>query len=295
MILNNKTLEQLRIIINGDNTSDYRSGPKLVEFFNQLGFHDIYGQDFPSRWQYTDEKLKMINGTPELDKCIRNAFSVINYIGRISELDALISKFNQYMVFDKWKVVRDNDKILFQKLDKVIIENPKNNEVGGEDEFLNMNFKVNLDALGLDSSINEIIKTRIQETESCIKNGSSLASIFLIGSIMEGILLGTALSFPRIFNQALCAPKDLSSGKVKQYHEWTLRNFIDVAGETGILKQDVMKFSHALRDFRNYIHPYSQLSSKFTPDKQTALICFQVLKAAICQIEEYRKKTTNEY
>ena len=54
MILSHKTLEKLREIINGDNTKRYRSGPKLVEFFNRLGFRDTYGQGFPSRWVYTD-------------------------------------------------------------------------------------------------------------------------------------------------------------------------------------------------------------------------------------------------
>lgn len=36
-----------------------------------------------------------------------------------------------------------------------------------------------------------------------------------------------------------------------------------------------------LRDFRNYIHPYEQWSSGFNPDEHTALISWQVLKAAI--------------
>ena len=34
MKLSKRTLEELRNIINGDNTADYRSGPKLVDFFN---------------------------------------------------------------------------------------------------------------------------------------------------------------------------------------------------------------------------------------------------------------------
>jgi len=59
---------------------------------------------------------------------------------------------------------------------------------------------------------------------------------------------------------------------------------IDVAFELKIIKEDVKKFSHALRDFRNYIHPYQQVSSGFNPDHHTANICFQVLKAAIYQL-----------
>ena len=81
MQLSAKTLEKLRIIINGDNTADYRKGYELVNFFNQLDFNDVYAQGFPSRWAYTDEKLQQINGKPEIDKCIRNTFAVVNYIG----------------------------------------------------------------------------------------------------------------------------------------------------------------------------------------------------------------------
>jgi hypothetical protein len=115
-----------------------------------------------------------------------------------------------------------------------------------------------------------------------------LAVIFLCGSILEGILLGVALQKPREFNQANNSPKD-KSGKVKAFPAWSLSQFIDVACELGLLKLDVKKFSHELRDFRNYIHPYQQMASNFHPDKHTAEICFQVLKAAIASLSRERK------
>ncbi len=61
MKLLQKTIQILREIIN--EKSQYRSGPMLVEFFNELGFHDVYGQGFPSRWIYTEDRLKALNGT----------------------------------------------------------------------------------------------------------------------------------------------------------------------------------------------------------------------------------------
>lgn len=288
MRLSKKTLEQLRIIINGDSTSDYRTGSQLVAFFNELGFHDRYGQGFPSRWIYTDEKLQKINGTPELDKCLKNVFAVINYIGRIDELDKLIANFNQYLAFDKWKIIREDADIRFQKLDRIVVETPTKSVISEEEIFLKKSFEVNVDSLGLPSNVIDIIKIRLKEVEICIKNEAVLSSIIMIGSIMEGILLGIASSYPRMFNQAQCTPKD-KNGAVKKFPDWTLNNYIDVAAEIGFLKQDVKKFSHAVRDFRNYIHPYSQMATQFFPDKQTAIICFQVLKAAINQIGEYRK------
>lgn len=292
MLLGKKTLEKLRIIINGDGKrKDYRSGPQLVEFFNKLGFNDVYGQGFPSRWYYTDTCLEKINGTPELDKCIKNTFAVINYIGRIAELDALIADFNQYLAFDKWSVIRDNDEITFKRIDKIIIDEPTKNDNNDNDEkiFLSNTFEIDIDKLGIDVNVSQVLKARLKETESCINNNVALASIFLIGSMMEGILLGTASLYPKMFNQAKSAPKD-NNGKTKKFYEWTLNDFINTAAEIGILKQDVKKFSHVVRDFRNYIHPYQQMTENFEPNKQTALICFQVLKAAIFEICEYRIK-----
>ena len=98
-------------------------------------------------------------------------------------------------------------------------------------------------------------------------------------------MLGIASSSPKEFNQSEISPKD-KDGKVLPFHKWTLNNFIDVAYDIGRIKEDVKKFSHALRDFRNYIHPYEQVSSKFDPDDQTAKICWQVLKAAIFQLTD---------
>lgn len=121
MILQKKTLEKLREIINEE--SEYRSGPKLIELFGKLGFKETYGSGFPSRWKYTDEKLQQINGTPELDKCIKEVFAVVNFANDISALDNLIADFNKILTFDKWKIKREHSEIIFQKLDKVVIEN----------------------------------------------------------------------------------------------------------------------------------------------------------------------------
>lgn len=281
MLLSDTTLEKLRVLINEETL--YRSGPQLVQFFNQLGSRDQYGQGFPSRWMYTDEKLKKLNGTPELDKCIRMVFDPRLYIGRFQDLDKFINDLNQFMVFDKWKVVRDNTEITFQRADKVQIPNSKEDTVLNEDEFLNKEFSsVSLDSLGLDSPITEIIDSRLLEIKNCIKAKAHLSAIFLTGSSLEGILLGAALKNPKHFNTAKCAPK--KEEKVKPYHEWTLSNLIDTAHELGLLRDDVKKFSHALREFRNYIHPYQQLSTQFSPDQHTAQICWQVLKAAIHQL-----------
>lgn len=120
MIISQKTIEKLRALINEE--TEYRSGPKLVAFFNKYGFADLYEPGFPSRWIYTESKLKELNGKPELDKCIKDLFAPVNFISRFSELDKFISDFNQYLSFDGWQVVRQGQNITFQYLKLYFLE-----------------------------------------------------------------------------------------------------------------------------------------------------------------------------
>lgn len=287
MQINDRTITKLRELINEE--TEYRSGPKLVDFFNNLGFNDSYEKGFPSRWIYTEDRLRSINGTPELDKCIRNLFNPINFIGKISLLDDHIKELNKFLCFDKWQIVRKETEITFKKIDKVILHD--DDLELKPDDFLEKEFDdLSTDALGIGFEVSEIINIRIEEIKKCFSAKAYLSVIFLSGSSLEGILLGIAIKFPKEFNQAQSSPKDKEL-KVRLLHDWTLSQLIDTSYELGIIKEDVKKFSHALRDFRNYIHPYQQVSSGFNPDEHTAKICFQVLKAAINQISIFSRKS----
>lgn len=282
MTVNPKTLEKLRLLINEE--TEYRSGPQLVSFFNSLGFNDSYGQGFPSRKDFTDEKLNKFNGTADLDKTIKSLFSPVNFIGRFEELDNFISEFNQYIAFDGWQVVRKNKEIQFEKAGENDFGEAEKESDLTEREFLNREFKeLNIEKIGLDGTITEILNLRFEEIKKCLGSNAPLSVIFMCGSCLEGILLGVAMKEPRIFNIANSSPKN-QEGKVRPFHEWTLNDLINTAFEVGLIKEDVKKFSHSLRDFRNYIHPYQQLSSGFNPDRHTAQISWQVLKTAIYQL-----------
>ena len=155
-----------------------------------------------------------------------------------------------------------------------------------EHNFLSKDFgTVSFAKLQLESALVPILEARLVELHRALKADCPLLVVFMCGSILEGVLLGVARNKAQQFNQSSASPKD-KENKVKRLHEWTLANHIDVACEIGLLGLDVKKFSHALRDFRNYIHPYEQLASRFNPDKHTALICFQVLRAAISTLSK---------
>lgn len=156
-----------------------------------------------------------------------------------------------------------------------------------KNEFLKKDYgEISLDKLSLDSTITEILKNRLSEIQNSIKSRSSLSVVILCGSVLEGILLGLAMRKTEEFNRSPSSPRNKDTGTVLPFYQWTLSNFIDVAHNLGLLGLDVKKFSHSLRDFRNYIHPYEQMSKNFNPDIDTAKISWQVLLAAINDLTE---------
>ena len=152
------------------------------------------------------------------------------------------------------------------------------------ESFLEMEFSIpNIPKLPVEPQVATIIEARLSEARKALSVGAHLSVIFMCGSVLERVLLGVAQKSPEEFNRSPVSPKN-AEGKVKPLHEWSLAQFIDTACDIELLKLDVKKFSHGLRDFRNYIHPYQQMVSGFSPDEHTAKGCFQVLKAALASL-----------
>jgi hypothetical protein len=183
-----------------------------------------------------------------------------------------------------------NDSLIIANRLRGVSKKPNNYSETSESEFLKKEFKnLAIDKLGIDSGVIEILKSRLNEIRKSLQSESSLSVVIMCGSVLEGILLGTATSNMKEFNQSTASPKDKETGKVLLFQDWTLNNLIDVAYSVGLLGLDVQKFSHSLRDFRNYIHPYQQMISGFSPDIDTAKISWQVLQAAISDLIKNKK------
>lgn len=139
-------------------------------------------------------------------------------------------------------------------------------------------------ALVQDSRLAEILENRWIEIQKCISSGAHIAAIILMGSLLEGMLLSAITQNPKQANQAAGAPKDVKTGKVKPFGEWTLNDLINVAYECGWLQRDIKDFSHELRDYRNMVHPWHQRTKNFHPDEDTCRICWEVIRAAIADL-----------
>ena len=77
MKLSPRTLDKLTGVITGDGGPYlYRGGPKIIAFFNALGWDDSYGAGFGSRNPHTREKLDALNGTPRMRDAVLAAFDM---------------------------------------------------------------------------------------------------------------------------------------------------------------------------------------------------------------------------
>jgi len=239
------------------------------ELFEQYGI-DIHGPKY------------QING-PSKAKKLRAFWA--------SESDPLVGKALSGML-DAYEIkceIKDEEpnKRLLKKARRIVRRltgQSSATEAESMEEFLSQEFVIpSIQKMPIDAQVVSLVEERLKEARVTLEAGAYLSVIFMCGSVLEAVLLGAAQRDPKTFNQANAAPK-ATNGSPKPFHSWNLAQLINVACEVGVLKPDIKEFSHGLREFRNYIHPYQQMASRFAPDHHTAKVCFQVLKAALASL-----------
>ncbi|PEW44074.1 hypothetical protein CN431_13435 [Bacillus cereus] len=114
MELRQKTIKVIAETIAGDNEySFYRSGPQLVDFYNEFGFDNSYGQGFPTRWKYAQDKLIEIieqNRFVEfINYCLDEGLYFEDHENEYEMQDVIIEYWNKYLKFDNYEIIRDKN------------------------------------------------------------------------------------------------------------------------------------------------------------------------------------------
>ncbi len=99
--------------------------------------------------------------------------------------------------------------------------------------------------------------------------------LFLCGSILEGMLLDVLTVRA---NDAEAAYKRLRPTPAPALERWDLNDLVSVAEDLGVLSRGLLHLSHALREYRNLIHPGRQLRDKTEVTEEEAEIAFNVVR-----------------
>lgn len=131
--------------------------------------------------------------------------------------------------------------------------------------------------------LTEEIDRRWRETQKCVHVEAFTSAVILMGSILEGLLLARAQRSAAVAYQSARAPKD-KNGSAISIPNWTLSTLIDVATDVGWIKTDRGKFSHALRESRNVVHPWQAVASRADFDAATCKTSWHVLDASVTDL-----------
>jgi hypothetical protein len=131
--------------------------------------------------------------------------------------------------------------------------------------------------------LTEEINRRWREAQKCVHVEAYTSAVILMGSILEGLLLARAQKSAAVAYKSPRAPKDKAGSNVA-ITDWKLSALIDVATDVGWVKTDRGKFSHALRESRNVVHPWHAVASRADFDAATCATSWQVLDASVSDL-----------
>ena len=254
----------------------YRTMGEIHDFFRRAGVRP-QGQSSTRKW-FVLESVQSINGTKDLDEVLMRLASPKEYRGDSNLTQEVVGYLNRALQVEGLEVylVGVDPKLRERKASA----NPTKSQTPSLD------IPPDFPSLVGDSSLAEILTQRWHEAQKCVNAEAYLAAVVMMGSILEGALLHKVEVNPAAANRAKASPKDRKTGKPSPFHNWGLSTLIDVAHELGWLQGDVSRFSHALRESRNMVHPYMERVLPDRPDRDTCSICWQVVRAAVSDLLE---------
>ena len=252
----------------------YKSKSEIYSFFDRAGV-EPQGESSTRKW-FVLESLQAVNGTNSLGQVLLRLASPREYRGDSEATQQMIDHLNQVLQVEGLEVVLLGvEPQIREKTPSISAPKPKERPLETPPNF---------QKLVSDATLADILSFRWEEAQKCVRAGAYLSVVIMMGSILEGVLLYKIEQDLKAANQTKACPKLGKTGKPKPIQDWGLSALIDVAHELGWLEGDVKRFSHALRDSRNIVHPYVERLYRERPDVDTCSICWQVVRAAVADL-----------
>lgn len=132
----------------------------------------------------------------------------------------------------------------------------------------------------------DILTRRWHECRRCVGADAHLAAIVMMGGLLEALCVARANKMPdkRQLINATTAPKDKATGKTRNYQEWMLDSYINVAHELKWITESAKDVADVLKEYRNYIHPEKELRHGVVLAFNDSSMFWQVTKELVRQL-----------
>lgn len=260
--LDDNVIDCLASLICGDDGPFYRTGRALEKFFEAAGWRRVGEVDGPSRRAWVIDTLKhRRRDSDALRDVILRLADPREYLDEDSAHPRVVQELNELLAVEGYQVVfRGGRPSLITQtptLQRPLMKAP-------------VQLTVNLASIVSDETFGRQLQSRLMEAQTCWDHGACTAAIIMLGSLLEGVLYDVALS------QHTAGPRPNDN----------LESLINLAAERRWIAKDIVDYAHVLRNHRNLVHPRKQWTQGYNPEHDTVRIAWNVVVAALNDLEK---------
>jgi hypothetical protein len=93
-----------KVVCGESRYAPFKSGPELVKFFSQFGLNDENGKGFSNRYEYTEKKLRELNGSSKLKEVIEKTLEPENFHNKDFNISKIVSQLNEFLLAEGYEV-----------------------------------------------------------------------------------------------------------------------------------------------------------------------------------------------
>jgi hypothetical protein len=265
------TLDEIARLICGDDGPLYRQGWELFEFFRRARIGGLREYDGSARRIWALSILG--DASKEKDNAERAVLRLADPREYPEENEAFIKtleRLNKILRLEGLRIEYDRGRPQLIECDPEI---PIGRTVP------QVQLKVRMADVVSDPALAAVAQERLDEARLCHANQAYMATIVMLGSLLEGILVGAV-------SERLTQPPPRPLDQIG------LQDLINLAHREGWIQIDVQKGSDLIRTYRNLVHPRAQLRMKHTPDADTVDMCWPIVHATLNDLAATRPVRT---
>jgi hypothetical protein len=263
------TLDEIARLICGDDGPLYRQGWELREFFRRARVTDVPELDGMSRRLWA---LEVLRGADEektnAERAILRLADPREYPEEQAAFTQAVERLNRILILEGFRVEHVRGRAQLVECEPAIPDGTSTAQV---------QLKVTMAEVLSDPALAAVAQQRLDEARICHASHAYMATIIMLGSLLEGILVGTAAD-------------RLAGPPPKPLDHIGLQDLINLAHREGWIQIDVQKGSDLIRTYRNLVHPRAQLRMKHTPDADTVDMCWPIVNATLNDLAATRRE-----
>lgn len=270
--LDGNTLKELARVICGNDHLYYRRGFEIAQFLENAGWRNVPEYDGEYRNEWALQQLMERRGNPtELEKVLVRLADAREYLEEPDLLPSVIDEVNTFLIHEGFRLENPGGR------PRVVVCDPAMAHPGQQAP---VELKATMADIIREPRMAALLQRRLDEARTCYANGAQVAAIIMLGGLLEGVML------------TVIEEREASLLGKKKPDSIALQALIDISHQAGWIDVDVERFSQALREYRNFVHPRAELREAHTPDRDTLTVSWWVVNSALNDLAASQPETS---